>query len=125
MQVEEGGKGYDVVIVGGTSINPGVKMLNNTGYPTVSEDMARTFRVLRSLKCDIFLGAHGGYYGMTEKYERMKAGEQPNPFIDPKGYAAHIDRAEKAYQDQLSREQVATKVSKWTAIIHTGKGDQV
>jgi metallo-beta-lactamase class B len=97
-------KPYDVVIVGGTTINPGVTLLHNAKYPTVSEDFARTFRVLRSLHCDIFLGAHGGYYGMLAKYERFKRGELPNPFIDPAGYRAHIDAAEKRYQDQLARE---------------------
>jgi metallo-beta-lactamase class B len=107
MQVEDGGKKLDVVIIGGTTINPGVTMLNNKGYPTVSDDFARTFKVLRSLKCDIYLGAHGGYYGMLAKYERMKRGEQPNPFIDPAGYIAHIDRAEKIYLDQLARERAA------------------
>jgi metallo-beta-lactamase class B len=108
MQVEDSdapGKLLDVVIVGGTTINPGVTLLHNAKYPTVSEDFARTFRVLRSLHCDIFLGAHGGYYGMLGKYERFKRGERPNPFIDPAGYRAHIDAAEKRYQDQLARER--------------------
>jgi metallo-beta-lactamase class B len=105
LQVDDQGKHYDVVIVGGTTINPGVTLLHNAKYPAVSEDFARTFRVLRSLHCDIFLGAHGGYYGMLEKYDRMKRGEQPNPFIDPDGYRGHIDAAEKRYQDQLARER--------------------
>ena len=99
------GKLYDVAIVGGTTINPGVALLHNAKYPTVSDDFARTFRVLRSLHCDIFLGAHGGYYGMLGKYERMKRGERPSPFVDPDGYRAHIDAAEKRYQDQLAAER--------------------
>lgn len=107
MQVEDGGKRYDVVIVGGTTINPGVTMINNAKYPSVSDDMARTFKVLRSLHCDFFLGAHGGYYGMLAKYERFKKGEQPNPFIDPQGYTAHIDHFEKLYLDQVAREKAA------------------
>ena len=32
------------------------------------------FRVLKSLPCDIFLGAHGGYFDMETKYARLKAG---------------------------------------------------
>jgi metallo-beta-lactamase class B len=105
MQVsDDAHKLYDVVIVGGTTINPGVTLLRNVKYPAVSDDFARTFRVLRSLHCDIFLGAHGGYYGMLAKYDRLKRGE-PNPFVDPDGYRAHIDAAEKRYQDQLARER--------------------
>jgi metallo-beta-lactamase class B len=108
VQTTEGGKKYDVVIVGGTTINPGVVLVNNPKYPQIAEDYARTWRVMRALKCDVFLGAHGGYYGMTEKYERMVKGERPNPFIDPEGYAAFINRSEKAYLDQLNRERAVS-----------------
>jgi metallo-beta-lactamase class B len=65
-RVQERGKTYDVVFVGGTSINPGVRFLKNPTYPSIADDYARTFRILRSLKCDVFLGAHGGYYRMAE-----------------------------------------------------------
>jgi metallo-beta-lactamase class B len=52
----------------------------------------------------VFLGAHGGYYGMAAKYEKMKGGVETNPFVDPDGYREFVDRAEKVYLDQLARE---------------------
>jgi metallo-beta-lactamase class B len=107
MQVTEGGRTYDAVIVGGTGINPGVTVAVNAKYPKIAEDYARTFRVLRALKCDIFLGAHGNYYGMRAKYERMKAGAGVAAFVDPDGYAAFVNHAEKAFLDQLAREKKA------------------
>lgn len=107
MEVEEGGRRYRVVIVGGTTINPGVTLVNNAAYPAMVRDFERTFEVLQSLKCDIFLGAHGGYYDMAAKYERMKHGEQPNPFIDPKGYFEYVVRAKKRFLEQLARERGA------------------
>jgi metallo-beta-lactamase class B len=58
------------------------------------------------MKCDVFLGAHGGYYSMIEKYKRMQSGAQPNPFIDPGGYRAFVDSEEAHFRDQLSRERV-------------------
>jgi metallo-beta-lactamase class B len=103
-RVSERGKQYDVVIVGGTTINPGVEFVRRPTYQGIAEDYARTFRVLRALKCDVFLGAHGGYYGMAAKYEKMKGGAETNPFVDPDGYRAFVDRAEKVYLDQLARE---------------------
>ncbi len=109
MQVKDGGKTYAVVIVGGLAINPGVKLVGNARYPQIVGDYVHTYQVLRSLHCDIFLGAHGQYYGMKEKYERMKKGEQPNPFIDPAGYAKFIDVSEEAYKKQLMREQAEQK----------------
>jgi len=105
MRVAEGGKTYDVVFVGGTTINPGVEFVKHPTYPGIADDYARTFQTLRSLPCDIFLGAHGGYYGMKEKYEKMKAGAAVNPFIDPQGYKAFIDRSEQAYREKLAAEE--------------------
>jgi metallo-beta-lactamase class B len=107
MVTEERGKHYNVVFVGGTSINPGVRFVTHPTYPAIAADYVRTFQVLRSLPCDVFLGAHGGYYGMKEKYELMKKGVAPNPFIDPQGYRAFVDRSERDFRAQLARERSA------------------
>jgi metallo-beta-lactamase class B len=61
--------------------------------------------VLRGLKCDVFLGAHGGYFGMLAKRERQKQQPDVNPFLDPAGYREFVDRAEKTYLEQLQRER--------------------
>jgi len=105
MQVTDAGKVYDVVFVGGTSINPGVRLVDHPTYPGIAEDFKKTFQTLRSLKCDVFLGAHGGYYGMIEKYDRMEKGAQSNPFIDPEGYRTFVDAAEAHFRDQLAAEK--------------------
>ena len=107
LRVADGGKTYDVVIVGGTTINPGVEFVRKPTYPGIAGDYAKTFQTLRALPCDIFLGAHGGYYGMKEKYEKMKAGAAANPFLDPQGYRAFIDRSDQTFQKQLAREKAA------------------
>lgn len=109
MKVREGGRDYDVVFVGGLSINPGVTLVNNTKYPKIVEDYERTYRILRALKCDIFLGSHGGYYGMKAKYEKLKAGATTNPFLDPEGYAGFVDAQERAFRKQLAAEQKANR----------------
>lgn len=106
--VTEDGKKLNVVIYGGTGINPGVRLVNNAKYPNIVADYVRTFQILRSLPCDLFLGAHGNYYGMDEKLPRLRAGEKPNPFIDPDGYRRFIDNSERAYLDQLAKERNAT-----------------
>jgi metallo-beta-lactamase class B len=108
MRVNDDRQEYDVVFVGGTTINPGVKLLNNPKYPNWAADYAKTFQVLRSLKCDVFLGPHGSHYGMKEKYARLTKGEKPNPFIDPSGYASFVDQSERVYKDQLARERSST-----------------
>jgi len=44
----------------------------------------RTFPVLKSLPCDICLGAHGSWFGLEAKYARMRAGARES-FVDPTG----------------------------------------
>src|SRR5690349_8070283 len=58
MKVTEAGKTYNVVIVGSPNVNPGYKLVNNARYPQIASDYAHEFEVLKSLPCDVFLGAH-------------------------------------------------------------------
>src|SRR5436190_8496960 len=103
-KVADGGKSYDVVIVGSPNVNPGYKLVNNTLYPQIAEDYERCFRVLKALHCDVFLGAHGDYYRMTAKFAKMKAGAA-NPFIDPDGYKAYITEREQAFRAELAKQK--------------------
>ena len=95
--------GKDVVIVGSPNVNPGYKLVNNTSYPQISQDYERTFRVLKSLPCDVFLGAHGVFYGMEAKFERISK-DVPNPFIDPKGYAEYVHGREQAFRVEWQKQ---------------------
>jgi len=107
LKVGDGGKTYDVVIVGSPNVNAGFKLVNNVKYPLIVEDYAKSFRVWKSLHCDVFLGAHGNYYGMQEKYKKLQAGGA-NPFIDPTGYRAYIDEKYQTFESKL-KEQRAGK----------------
>ncbi len=104
MKVTEGDKQYNVVIVGSPNVNPGYKLLNNGAYPRIAQDYETTFRVLKSLPCDIFLGAHGTYYDMEGKVARIKAGAG-NPFVDPEGYSRYVADREQAFRTELARQQ--------------------
>ena len=108
MKVADRGKTYNVVIVGSPNVNPGYKLVGNAAYPQIAEDYERMWRVLKSLPCDIFLGAHGGYFGLEEKYPLMKEGGS-NPFIDPDGYKRFIAQKEQDYRAELKKQQLATK----------------
>jgi metallo-beta-lactamase class B len=104
LKVRDSGKLYNVVIVGSPNVNPGYKLVNNTKYPQIAQDYEHTFRALKSLPCDVFLGAHGGYYGMTEKFAHITSGGV-NPFIDPAGYKSYVADREQAFQAELKRQQ--------------------
>jgi metallo-beta-lactamase class B len=107
MMVNEDGKPYHVVIVGSPNVNPGYKLVRNANYPRIADDFARTFAVLKGLDCDIFLGAHGAYYGLEEKYRRLQSGNRKNPFVDPEGYKAFVADKERAFRAELERQRRA------------------
>jgi metallo-beta-lactamase class B len=104
MKAREGGKTYDVVILGSPNVNAGYKLVNNQYYPTIAQDFEKMFGILKKLPCDIPLGAHGDYYNMEAKYAKLKAGE-PNPFIDPSGWKAYIAGKEQAFRDNLAKQK--------------------
>ena len=108
LKVPDGGKIYDVVIVGSVNVNPGFILVGNKDYPQIAEDYVRTFKILQSLPVDVFLGAHGNYYGMEAKYTRIKAGA-PNPFIDPDGYHAYLSERQRAFQAEWDKQKAAAK----------------
>jgi metallo-beta-lactamase class B len=108
MKVTEGGKTYNVVIVGSPNVNPGYKLARNNSYPQIAQDYQRMFDVLKSLPCDIFLGAHGGYFDLEEKYPHLKA-STANPFIDPDGYKKFVAEKEQEFRTELAKQTVAAK----------------
>lgn len=108
-KVQDGGKTLDVVVIGSPNVNPGYRLVDNKAYPKIAEDFAATFKILKELPCDVFLGAHGSYYGMIEKYEHAKNGASKNPFIDPEGYRAYVDLKEKAFRKTLETQSQASK----------------
>jgi metallo-beta-lactamase class B len=108
MQVDEGGKTLNAVIVGSPNVNPGYILVGNKNYPTIAQDYEKTFTVLKRLPVDLFLGAHGAYFGMKAKYERMKAGGS-NPFIDPAGYNAYVTERDAAFRKEWERQKQSQK----------------
>jgi metallo-beta-lactamase class B len=103
--LEENGKSYEVVFVGSMSINPGVHLVNYTAWPDIAQAYAKSFQVLKSLPCQVFLGPHAPFFDMEAKVKRMKQQPKVNPFIDPQGYRNYIANFEKSYREQLQAEQ--------------------
>lgn len=102
-KVPDGDKSYTVVVIGSPNINSGYQLTDNKDYPEIAKDYSRTFEILKSLPCDVFLGAHGAYYGMEAKYERLKNSKvKENPFVDSEGYKMYVELKAKAFRDQLS-----------------------
>jgi metallo-beta-lactamase class B len=85
VRVADGGKAYTVVFPDGTGVNPGYRVARGPSYPGIADDFRRTFRVLESLKPDVWLPPHNEVHGLDAKLARAKkAGAEG--WADPDGY---------------------------------------
>ena len=92
------------------SVRDGERMLNVVSacdlgvlglarYPEQAADLERSFRVLRSLPVDIWVTCHARWWGRYRKFVASSTAKNPvDPFIDPDGYRAYIDSAERDFR---------------------------
>ena len=104
MDLREGGKTYYAFIE--CSLN-GQFLQSLENYPGIVEDFRATYKKARTFPVEVFLSSHASFYGLAAKYARLTARRDgdPNPFVDPKGYLAHVDEFEKTFEAALARQQ--------------------
>jgi metallo-beta-lactamase class B len=107
---EPAGTLRNIVIVGGTGFwseyHFVATLAHPVSYPGIVQDFQLTFAVLRALPCDVFLGAHGGYFDMLTKLEHYPQ-DGPRVFIDPAGYKDFVADAQETFEKALSKQQAA------------------
>jgi metallo-beta-lactamase class B len=76
-------------------------------YPGIVDDFKATYKKALTFPVEVFLSSHASLYGLAEKYAKLqKRGPgDPNPFIDPEGYKAHVDQYEKTFEAALAKQQ--------------------
>lgn len=99
--------GLNAVIIGSPNVNPGYVLVGNKNYPAIATDYEKTFRVLKSLPVDLFLGAHGGYYAMETKHRLFLVAGGSNPFVDPEGYHRYVNEREQAFRKEWEKQKDA------------------
>jgi metallo-beta-lactamase class B len=107
--LKDGGKSYNAVIVGSPNINPGQNLINDPNYSRMASDYTQQFQTLKSLPCDIFLGAHGGYFDLLGKFARKQSGDS-NAFIDPAGYQSYVAERQQAFESELAKQRQAKPI---------------
>jgi metallo-beta-lactamase class B len=98
--------GKNVVFVCSVS-SPGYKLVENAGYPQIASDYRESFRRLKLLPCDIFLGAHGSFFGLLDKLKRG-----PDAFVDPAGYQAFVQAQEADFEKKLGEQKAVPSKGK-------------
>lgn len=100
----------NIVIVGGVSFWSEYHFVatpaHHISYPGITLDFKHTFAELRTLPCDVFLGAHGGYFDLLEKLQRYPQ-KGPRVFIDPKGYRQFVISSQENFEKELSKQHAA------------------
>jgi metallo-beta-lactamase class B len=108
MQIPDAGKTYNVVIQG-CGLGTG-RLVDQDGKIMKEVDQTiGSFKLLRSLPCDIFLAAHGRQYNLKAKSDNI--GKGANPFIDPEGYQNELDNWQTYFIANLG-QQIAAAAEK-------------
>jgi len=96
---------FDVVLVSSASILD-YHFVGAESYPGIAADFERTFAVLEQLPVQIFLAPHGGFFDLAGKRERAASGMGlRNPWVDPAGYKAWVERMESAFRAAVERQK--------------------
>ncbi len=88
---------------------PGYRLVGNRAYPNIAADYEASFARVRSLKCELFLGAHGSYFGIEAKRAAMRKTGSAKAFVDAKGCRAAVDGAEQAFRETLAEQRKGSK----------------
>jgi metallo-beta-lactamase class B len=96
MKAKDDGKTYNVVI--NCSLRPPAMLT-----PALIDEFNRSFKLVRSLPCDVPLGDHPAQYNMQEKYAKLRNGG-PNPFIDTANCKVELDIEEALFQAILAEQ---------------------
>lgn len=109
MTAKEAGELYHVVFFCSASVLDGYKLLAHPGhpasYPGIADDYEKSFRVWKSLPCEVFLGAHGQFFDLTGKRTAQEKGAPKNPFIDPSGYQEYVSQKEADFRKELEQQK--------------------
>jgi len=101
MSAQEGGKTFNVVFA--CSYRSPDKVA-----PEVAAEFNRTFKMLRSLPCDVPLGDHPAQYNLAAKYGRLSPGGS-NPFVDPANCWVEAEIQEAMFRATLDLQQKAQR----------------
>jgi metallo-beta-lactamase class B len=99
MKAQEGGRTYNVVI--NCSLRSPAVLT-----PAIVSEFNRSFKLVRSLPCEVPLGDHAAQYGMQAKYAKLQKGG-PNPFIDAAGCKVEVDIEEAMFHAILDEQRKA------------------
>jgi metallo-beta-lactamase class B len=108
VKAQENGQTYNVVVMGGMGVTANAALVKGGVLTPLAQDYMRSFKILRSMPCDVPLGSHSSMYNMTAKYARLaKDPKGPNPFIDREAYFEELDARERVFNLRVDEQKKA------------------
>jgi metallo-beta-lactamase class B len=105
-QVMVDGQTRNAVFICSLTILPSARLTGpNASFPGIVDAFRHTYSVLRGLDCEVFLASHSAFFGLSRKLDALKSGVTHNPFVDPEGCSAFIDRGEAQLEQRLAQER--------------------
>jgi metallo-beta-lactamase class B len=101
--VVENDKPLDVIFLCSVTA-PGYKLVGNEQYPTILDDYRMSFAKLKKLDPDVFLANHGGFFDLTTKLAKSRAGGA-NPFIARGEFKTYLERAWKDLESAAAKQK--------------------
>ena len=74
-------------------------------HQVLADGFRQSFATMRVLPCDILISAHPGQSGGDVKATRLRAGADPNPFIDPHACQAFADQFGVMFDKRIADEK--------------------
>ena len=105
MLINEGGREYRVVFAASTTVNPGTSLVKAPSYPGILEDYRSALRKLTSLKPDIWVSAHAGFFNLQGKRKKMDPANPAAAFVDPEGYRRMVESRTKEFESLVAQER--------------------
>jgi metallo-beta-lactamase class B len=77
-------------------------------YPGIVEDFRRTFEIAKTIRPDIFLANHPGFFDMAKRRAAQLGGNE-NAFVDEEAFPLLMDKLEQDFDVQLAKQQSAAQ----------------
>ena|SRR5690242_17071051 len=104
LKVMDGATPRDALILCQLSLPGNPTLVGDANYPEIPADFDRTFTLLKTLPCELFLSEHGSVFDLPGKLKRSQAGEA-DPFVDSAGCKRYLAQAEQDFRTELAAEQ--------------------
>jgi len=95
-------------IVFASSLNPisaEKYLFTDPAHRSEYEGFRRSFAVMKAIPCDMLITPHPDQSGGDEKAAKLRAGVQPNPFLDPAACRNYATRFEKLFDRRIADEK--------------------